>query len=276
MNRSRTRSPGPEESCPVAGRRRAIRQIRVGVARHVREIGRPHPHLAPRLPIGDRAPPSLLADVMHEVANGSLVEVVVVGLLLELREDALRRFVRPIRQHHDVLAVIAKWLGIAGLDEERPVHAALFLEGRVAVIPVRARLPDLKPIDVGLARSDAVEAEARNAVHVRGKQDAVPMNRRVVFTQRVRDTQRDRVAFLPSQNRRRQRTVDGLGHLRRAREVHELFADLQVELGAGQYRRLLARSGLRPGGVSPQTETGDDAAHRETLDERPSRWLRDV
>ena len=98
----------------------------------------------------------------------------------------------------------------------------------------------------------------------------------MVVTQGVCDTKRDRVAFLSSQNRRRQGSVYGLGKLRRAREVHELFADLQIELGAGQYRRLLARSRLRRGGVSPQPQTRDDTAHREAFDERPPGQFRDV
>ena len=45
---------GLEQARPVAGRRRAVHQIRVGVAGDVGQIGRRHPHLAPRRPLRDR------------------------------------------------------------------------------------------------------------------------------------------------------------------------------------------------------------------------------
>ena len=68
------------------------------------------------------------------------VEVVVVRLLLQLREHAFRVLVGPVREQHDVFAVVREWLRLARLDDERAVEPALLLEARVAVIPVGAVL----------------------------------------------------------------------------------------------------------------------------------------
>jgi hypothetical protein len=134
----------PEHSRPVDSRRGAVHQIRVGVAGDVGEIGRVHAHLAPRFPIGHCAAKPELADVTKEVTNRTAVKVVVVRLLLQFCEDALRLLVRPVSEHHHVLAVVAEGLRILWLDYQRAVHTELLLKGRVAVVPVRATLSDWK------------------------------------------------------------------------------------------------------------------------------------
>lgn len=95
---------------------------------------------------------SSLPDIACEVPECASVVVVVVRLFLELGEHAVRVFVRPVGQHDDVVTVAAEGLWCAGLDDERAVQPALFLEPRVAVIPVGPRLPDNKPIRVRLTR----------------------------------------------------------------------------------------------------------------------------
>src|ERR671912_2166691 len=102
-------------------------------------------------------------DVAQEVTERALMEVVVVGLLLQLREDAFRIFVRPVGEHDDVLSVVLERLRLERIDDERPIEAALFLEARVAVIPVRAGLSHHEPIDVRLTRSYPMETEARDS-----------------------------------------------------------------------------------------------------------------
>ena len=77
--------------------------------------------------------------------------VVVVGLLLELREDALGAFVGPVGEHDDVLAVVRERLRLARLDDQRAVESALFLKPGVAVVPVGAGLSHAEPVDVGFA-----------------------------------------------------------------------------------------------------------------------------
>ena len=93
-----------------------------------------------------------------------------------------------------MVAVVAERLGVPRLDDERAVEPALFLERRVAVIPVRAALADPEAVDERLTGPNPVEAQPRYAVHVGGQQDAVPVNGRLV-AQPVGHPHRDRVAF---------------------------------------------------------------------------------
>ena len=100
-----------EEPCPIAGGRDAVHQIRVGVAGHVGEIRRVHPHLAPHLAIRERLLEALRANVPEEVSDRSLMEVVVVRALLQFRKHARRILVRPVREHDDVFAVVLEGRG---------------------------------------------------------------------------------------------------------------------------------------------------------------------
>src|SRR3546814_6822630 len=56
----------------------------------------------------------------------------------------------------------------------------------MAVIPVGAALAHVEAVVVRLAAADAVETDARHAVHVRRQQDAVPVDRGVVAMDRIR------------------------------------------------------------------------------------------
>ena len=102
------------------------------------------------------------------------------------------------------------------------VQAGLFLEARMAVIPVRAGLLDREAIGECLARRDAVKTETRHAVHRRRQQDAVPVDR-TRRRQRVAHAQRDGVALAPAQQRRRQLSVDDGGGAMSAAEIHRRF-----------------------------------------------------
>ena len=166
-----------------------------------------------------------------------------------------------------MLAVVDERLGFAGLDDERTIHAALFLECRMAVIPVRPPLTHREPVRVRVSRSNAVEAQPRHAVHVGGHQDAVPVNRRIL-AERIGHAQGDGVPFPPAQRGGRDGAVHGHGQSSRAGEVHQRLADVEVEFRAGQCHRLLPRTGLGPGGGPPQAESSDRAADRQPLDER--------
>src|SRR5687768_10061924 len=104
------------------------------------------------------------------------MKVVVVRLFLELCEHAIRLFVSPIAQENDVLSVVREWLGLPRIDHERPVDALLFLKPGVTVVPIRPALANIESVCVSLARADAMKAEARHAIHVRGQQNAVPVN----------------------------------------------------------------------------------------------------
>ncbi len=78
-----------------------------------------------------------------------------------------------------MLSVVLEGLGLSSLDHQRPVHPLLFLKPRMTVVPIRSGLTNIESVGVGLARSDAVKAQARYAIHVGGKQNAVPMNGRI-------------------------------------------------------------------------------------------------
>ena len=170
------------------------------------------------------------------------MKVVVVRALLQFREHARRAFVRPVREHDDVFAVVLEGFGLSSLNHERPIQSQLFLESRMTVVPVRARLPHLEAIHVRLARTNAMEAETWHAVHIRGQQDAVPVNRRVLV-ERIRHAQSDRVTFFPAERRRWHRPVHGERHSRVPREVHGRLTDAQVELGSRE-RAVQATGGL--------------------------------
>ncbi len=118
---------GAEQAGPVAVRRLSVEQVGIGVAADVGEIGGTHLHLGPHLAVGQGRGPAVGADVVDEVADGALVEVVVVGLLLQLGEDALRLLVRPVAEQHHVVAVVAERFRLAGVDHQGAVDPGLLL-----------------------------------------------------------------------------------------------------------------------------------------------------
>ena len=63
---------GREQPVQLRGRRRAIHQIRVGIAGHVGEIGRIHAHLVPHAPRRDRRLDAVVAHVAQEIAGRRL------------------------------------------------------------------------------------------------------------------------------------------------------------------------------------------------------------
>ena len=222
----------PEESGPVAGGRHAVHQVCVGGPGHIGEVGRVHPHLAPRRPVRGCASQPLRSRIVQEVADRAQMAVVIVGLLLEFGIHVLGVFVCPIRQKHHMLPVIRERFRIAGLDDQRTVQPPLFLIARVAVVPVGARLSHAKAVREGLTGVNAVKAQSRHTVHVRREEDAVPVNRRLL-AQRIGDAEGDGVAFLPTERRRRQRAIDCHSEARCPSEVHRRFADGQLEAGSG-------------------------------------------
>ncbi len=190
--------------------------------------------------------------------------VVIVRLLLQLGQNPRRVFIRPVGEHHHVVAFVAVGLGLQRIDDQRAVHAQLFLEAGMAVVPVRTMLFYLEAVFVQAIRSDTGEAEAWHAVHVGRQQDAVPVNRGV-YRQAVTHTQGHGVAFAPAQQRARDRAVDGHGGALFTGKVDVQCVDGQIELGTGQYG-LLARTGQRPDWLAPQAEAGERAAGSQAFD----------
>jgi hypothetical protein len=141
-----------EQAGPVGGRWQAVHQVGVGGAGDIGEVGGAHPHPRPLAAFGERRAQPVATDIAQEGAERALPEVVGVGLLLEGAEDTPRVLVRPVGQHHHVLAVVGERLALTRLDDQRAIDAALFLEARVAVVPVGAALPRREPIVVASRR----------------------------------------------------------------------------------------------------------------------------
>ena len=189
----------------MSGLRRghAVGEVGVGIAGHVGKIALAHAHLHPHLALipGPLHPHCL--DVLHQVGVGALVEVVVVAQLLQFGIDPSGVFVAPVRQHHYVVAVIAKRITFFRFDDDGAVEAGLFLKSGVTVIPVGATLSDLEPVGKGFSRSDAFEVvgDVRHPVHGAWQDNAVPMDG-CALGQFVSHAQGDGVTLFPAQQGR--------------------------------------------------------------------------
>ncbi len=262
---------------PVGCRRQPVDQIGVSGGIEVGQVGRRHPHPAPHAAVGQRRAQAVASRVAGEVADRALVVVVVRGHLLEPGVQRVRVQVGPVRQQDHVLAVPAVRRWRDRVDQQRAVQAGLLLEHRMAVVPVGAGLAHGEAVQPGLARRDAVEAHARHAVHVGGQHDAVPVHRGGHVGHAIGHAHADGVAFLPAQDRRRQRAVDGDGRAGAAGEVDGGLADGEVETAAGQLRGGGEAAGRqRAGGegrARPRGKAGGDATQGEPLDEAAARGL---
>src|SRR6516164_8445697 len=198
MKRSRTRSPG---------RKSAVQ-------------------LAPGgWPLGE----AFALRILNEGAKRALPVIVVVALEFQIADDRVGTLVGPVRQHDNVIAIEALRVADFGFDDDRPINTRLFLKPRIAVIPVGAALMHRKAVDEGFAGRDAAEAEARHAVHGRGRAHAMPVDR-ARLSQTIGDGKRHGIAFAPAQYRSRDLAVDaGRGH-RPAGDVHRHRPDLELKL----------------------------------------------
>ena len=75
-----------------------------------------------------------------------------------------------------MIAIRGKSLSAARLDHDWTVEPGLFLKTKVRVIPVRAVLIHLEVILVGFTGRNAIETQARHAIHVGGNDHAVPVD----------------------------------------------------------------------------------------------------
>ncbi len=189
-----------EDARPVAVRRLAVHEVGVCVATDVGKIRRAHLHLGPHLAVGNSSGPSHLAHVINEVTDGAFVIVVIVRLLLQLCQDPIRILVGPVAQQHHVVTIVAERFGIFRIDHQGTINSGLFLEARMAVVPIGTILVDIKFVLVHAVRSDAMEAQARHTVHVGRQDNAVPVNGRILL-QTIANPKGDCVSFPPAQNR---------------------------------------------------------------------------
>ena len=257
-----------EHARPVTVGGLAVHQVGVGVAAHVSEIGGAHFHLGPHPAVGYRGGPAHFAHIVDEIAHRALVVVVVVGLLLELGQHPCRVFIRPVAEHDHVVPVIGERLRLFRVDDQGAIHPDLLLETGVAVVPVGAVLLDLELVLIHAVGGDAMEAQARHAVHVRRQDDAVPMDGGVLL-QAVAHTQRDGIAFAPAQDGPGNGAVDGHRCARSAGNVDRQLTDVEIEVGAAQHTRL-ARAGHGPDRRAPHAQPAKQSGSGKAFDEGAS------
>src|SRR5713226_8958567 len=167
-----------------------------------------------------------------------------------------------------MLTVVRDWVFAEWINDQRGVVSGLLLKPAVAVVPVRAALPDRKPVHERLIGSDAGKAETRDAIHVCRRPDAMPVNGSR-FRQAVSDRQRHRIPFAPAQDRTRNGAVDrgSLGAV--TGKINRDLLDGQCELGTREHF-LRAGSATHHRRPAPQVKPSDDAASDQSLHEAPA------
>jgi len=123
-------------------------------------------------------------------------------------------------------------------------------------------------IDVHATRFDALEAQARHAVHVGRQQNAVPVDRGVGL-EPVAHPQRHGVTFAPAQQGTGDAAVDGHRGTRLTSEVDRGFADEQLEVGAVQFVELTGAVEC-PHWRAPQAEAAEQTAGGQAFDKGAS------
>src|SRR5215472_17005080 len=106
----------------------------------------------------------------------------------------------------------------------------------MAVVPIGAALMHGEAVDEGFAGRDAAEAEARHAVHGRGRAHAVPVDR-ARLAQAVGDGERHGVALAPAQDGRRDLAIDPGRHGLPAVKGERHGPGLERKFGAAEDRR---------------------------------------
>ena len=134
-----------------------------------------------------------------------------------------------------MLAIINGPCAFGGLNNECAVVAELFLEARVTVVPVGAGLIHGKPILECLARTDAREAQPRDAVHLRRQDDAVPVDRGV-FGESVVHADDRLISLAEAQHGARHGTVDCHGARATAIYANSRLGDREVVLAHAIWR----------------------------------------
>ncbi len=141
------------------------------------------------------------------------------------------------------------------------------------MVPVGARLLQRESVDERFARRNAVEADARHAIHFIRQHDAVPVDRGR-HLQPIGDAQGERAALLASKNRTRHTAVDGNRQAGATGDIDRRIGNIQRKIAAAEHGRL-ARAGQRPGaGGTQQAQAGGRAAQRKALHKATTRKIR--
>ena len=76
-----------------------------------------------------------MANIAEEIAKRPLIEVVIVGLLLQLCKNAPGIFIGPIGQKDHMFTVVLEWWLVNRVDNQCAVKASLFLKPRLCKQP---------------------------------------------------------------------------------------------------------------------------------------------
>ena len=247
----------------------AVDQIRVSRAGHVEQVSRIHTHPVPLPTLGDDLAQPLVrvSSLLGEVREHRTLEVVVTLDLLELREDLLGVFDRPVREHDGVFDVVFDRVLGGGLDDQLAIMPELFLKSRVAVVPIRAALSELEFVGEGLTRRDSFKADSRHTIHVEWQEDAMPVDG-CRFVEVVVHTNMRRLSFLHTDHRAREGAVV-CDHLSSpSTDLAPFSADMKVDSSwRGGIQRcpggVSSLSGPRQPGKDPQ-HSGRDASLKES------------
>ena len=111
-----------------------------------------------------------LPQVIHRYAN--LRPKVVVRVC----DVAVDRLVDTVSSGDIDIAVGPDRVTAGGIDDEGAIDPGHLLEARMRVVPVAAALSHLEAVGTGLAGRNAVEADARYAIHLERQDNAVPVD----------------------------------------------------------------------------------------------------
>ena len=186
-----------EQSGPV--RRRALAVDQRGEALEILDIGRHHPHLAPGLVVGHGGAETLGLGIFQKIEQGPLLAIVVIWHRLQVAHDPVAGMRVRVGELDHVFLVVTKRLAALLVDDDRAVGTIWFLKAGVAVKPISTALGDRERVGKGLARRDAVIANARHPVLLERQDQPVPMHRGWLG-EIVGHVDRDILAFLEAQN----------------------------------------------------------------------------
>ena len=110
----------------------AVDEISVGRSGHIGDVGRHHSHTRPH--------PAIASAQAIIVRPAGLLTVEILLALLELCHDRMRVKRAELAQQQHIVAIGLHRIGTRRIDNDRAVMARLFLEIRVAMPPVGARL----------------------------------------------------------------------------------------------------------------------------------------
>ena len=266
---------GAKQPGPVIAGRQAVHQVGVRCARDVGDVGGIHAHPSPTEPVPERVAEPFFPGLFEQAHQGASLVVIVTRHFAQFPEHVMRVFEGPVSEYDHIFPVVGLRLVSGGVDDDGPVNAGLLLKAAVAVVPVRAGLPDREAIDERLAGLDAGKTDAGHAVHIEGQDDAVPVDGRVLL-QGVRNPQDGFFAFAEAEERAGDGAVDSRRRGLSTVDVQRDLADRQV-VGRRSSRETTAHGyfGVWPGIGGEKVVHPRHQAHRDRrAEERTSRYGR--